>query len=147
MICFNGGRWALQSISLHFSSFLRRSTIPDKTRIPSLLQHALWAVFHYLLGPISLMETSASTAVLWNERTFHWYATTGKKVKWNVSSAIINAHKNTPLGMCSKYCSGEIISDKFFQWTCRSSASQFMFSNIPNENAEGWQLVHNNAFA
>lgn len=113
-------------------------------------QHALWAVFHDLFGPISLMETNASTAGLWNERTFHWYATTGEKtrqVKWNVSSAIINAPKNTPLGMCSKYCSGEMISDRFFQWTCRSSAGQFMFPNIPEENAEGWQLIHNNTFA
>lgn len=38
-----------------------------------------------------------------------------RQVKRKASSAIINAHKNTPLGMCSKYCSGEIISDKFFQ--------------------------------
>lgn len=60
------------------------------------------------------METNAITAVLWNKRTFHCYATTRKKQdKLNVSSAIINAHKNTLFEMRSKYCSGEIISDKF----------------------------------
>lgn len=60
---------------------------PFREKAQSLIRQELIAYYSmlceqfsiFLFGPISLMETNASPAVLWNEGTFHWYATTGEK--------------------------------------------------------------------
>lgn len=106
----------------HNASF---SIFHHKTRLGSSRPHALWAVFHRLFGGRRLQVTAG----LWNKRTVRCYATVGGKGggqhQLNVSSATVNAHKNTLLEMCSKYCSGEKFFF-FFQCTCRTSASQSM---------------------